>query len=166
MFSILGGDLNPDSQNNLQTRVLTSKLVGIFHKLKQCEHKMKRVNLVNLTITKKPQISSTTRSHIGMNGQIITAAYTLSFMPSSQRNEQYNFRNCASFLGSMPSFRDGEWFSISCILKYHLRAEHWGSSGMYKLIASLAIPCWEGFLRNCSDMVTFYSQGNKRELWT
>lgn len=66
--------------------------------------------------------------------------YTLSFMPSSWRNEQYSFRNSDSFSRLIPSFLDGERSSISSLLKYHLRIQNWGSSSKCSVIGTFSLP--------------------------
>lgn len=71
--------------------------------------------------------------------------YNSSLIPSSLRYEQYNSRNCVSCFRLMPSLREGEWYSISRLVKYHPRIEHCGSSScVYMLIIkAVGIPCWE-----------------------
>lgn len=48
-------------------------------------------------------------------------------MPISRMNEQYNIRSCDSFLESMPSFLEGEFSSISSLLKYQVDLNRWSN---------------------------------------
>ena len=89
-------------------------------------------NIYSKTLALWPQFSSTSFKRVFLefrkwNAKIANKcrsrsmypSYTLSFMPNSCRKLQYDFRRPFSLFKSMPSLLDGEFSSISFLLKYH-----------------------------------------------